>query len=115
MAPRGSGSDESKSNQRLSNREAAKRCRTKKQERVRELIREDARLKEENESLGQRIEAETQEHVDLESDNKVQRARLGELTGRLKWLNSALQVTGLAIDIDQEILVASPEPGSVCP
>ncbi|XP_042021034.1 bZIP transcription factor 53-like [Salvia splendens] len=106
---------ESTSNGRVSNRESAKRLRTNKQERVRELIREEALLKEENEKLRQRIEAVTRKHFVRECYNNVLRARMAELADRLKWLNSLLQdiskVTGLAIEIPGELL----QPGSVCP
>ncbi|KAG6426823.1 hypothetical protein SASPL_111057 [Salvia splendens] len=99
----GSDCDERKRKRKLSNRESARRSRMKKQQRLDELNGEEGRIKEENKKLIQMIDATTNLHLDVASNNNVLRAQISELTDRLKSLNSVLQiaseVSGLMIDI----------------
>lgn len=101
----GSDNDERKRKRKLSNRESARRSRMRKQQRMDELIGEVGQMQEENKKLSQMIDATTQLHLKVASNNDVLRAQVAELTDRLRSLNSVLQiaseVSGLVVDIPE--------------
>lgn len=96
--------DERKRKRKLCNRESARRCRMRKQQRMDEMIGEVSWIQEENKKLSQKIEATTQLHLNIASNNNVLRAQLAELTDRLSSLNSVLQIASEASGLVVEIL-----------
>ncbi|XP_028781891.1 bZIP transcription factor 53-like [Neltuma alba] len=103
--PRYAGFDERKRKRMLSNRESARRSRMKKQKQVEDLSSEIGRLKAENGRLFESIKAKEEAHVEIESVNNVLRAQTTELTDRLRFLNSILEiaeeVSGLSVEIPE--------------
>ncbi|KAG8389561.1 hypothetical protein BUALT_Bualt02G0242000 [Buddleja alternifolia] len=99
----GSDLDERKRKRKLSNRESARRSRMKKQQHLDELIAQESQMQEENKKLRQMIDGASELYLNFASENNVLRAQVGELTDRLRSLNSVLQiaseVSGLAFDI----------------
>lgn len=76
----------------------------RKQQRMDEMIGEVSWIQEENKKLSQKIEATTQLHLNIASNNNVLRAQLAELTDRLSSLNSVLQIASEASGLVVEIL-----------
>lgn len=108
--------DERKRKRKLSNRESARRCGMRKQQRMDELIGEVSWIQEENKKLSQKIEAATQLHLNIASNNNVVRAQLAELTDRLRSLNYVLQIASEASGLVVEIPDSLPEPWQLpCP
>lgn len=81
----------------------------RKQQRLDELVSEEAKIKTQNAQLSAQIHAVTQRYAKVESDNAILRAQLNELTQRLQSVNSVLrfveEFTGMAMDIP-----AMPDP-----
>ncbi|KAL3649136.1 hypothetical protein CASFOL_005539 [Castilleja foliolosa] len=88
---------------KLSNRESARRSRTRKRQRVDELMAQVSQIEEENKKLRQMIDGASQLYLNFASDNNVLRAQVVELTDRLRSLNSVIQiaseVSGVAFDV----------------
>lgn len=88
-----------------SNRESARRSRLRKQQHLDELINQAARLKSENGRAAAQIAAYEQQLAGLDSENAVLGARVGELTERLRSLNSVLRLieefSGADMDIPE--------------
>jgi hypothetical protein len=103
--PRSATFDERKRKRMLSNRESARRSRMKKQKQVEDLTGEVSRLQIANSQLAQSINAKEQAYMAIESGNNVLRAQALELTDRLRYLNSVLQiiedVSGFDVDIPE--------------
>ncbi|KAI9099117.1 hypothetical protein K1719_024884 [Acacia pycnantha] len=103
--PRYVGLEERKRKRMLSNRESARRSRMKKQKQNEDLSSEISRLKAENGQLFQSIKANEEAYVEIESVNNVLRAQTKELTDRLRFLNSMLEiakeVSGLSLEIPE--------------
>lgn len=103
--PRYSDFDERKRKRMLSNRESARRSRMKKQKQLEDLASEIGRLKNENSQLFQSIKAEEEAYAEIESVNNVLRAQTKELTDRLRFLNSILEIAeevcGLSVEIPE--------------
>ncbi|GMH30852.1 hypothetical protein Nepgr_032695 [Nepenthes gracilis] len=103
--PRYATMDERKRKRMISNRESARRSRMKKQQHLDDLISQISKLQSENAELARRINAASQSHVAVESQNNVLRAHVTELTDRLRSLNSVLEifeeVSGFAMDIPE--------------
>lgn len=97
--------DERKRKRMLSNRESAKRSRMRKQKQLEDLTVEASRLREENKYLAYNIKAKEEAYVEMEAANDVIRAQTMELTDRLRFLNSVLEiageVSGLSVEIPQ--------------
>ncbi|CAL9048898.1 ocs element-binding factor 1-like [Musa acuminata AAA Group] len=75
---------------KLSNRESARRSRTRKQQHLLELMSDETRLKLENGQILERVERLAQGHQWLESENAVLRAEVAELAESLRSLESVL-------------------------
>uniref|UniRef100_A0A5B6ZD97 Putative common plant regulatory factor 6 n=1 Tax=Davidia involucrata TaxID=16924 RepID=A0A5B6ZD97_DAVIN len=97
--------DERKRKRMISNRESARRSRMRKQQHLDDLISQASQLQNENNAISQRIDVATQMYIGVASENNVLRARLTELTDRLRSLNSVLhiaeEVSGVVVDIPE--------------
>lgn len=97
--------DDKKKRRMISNRESARRSRMKKQQHLDELLNQVVQLEKQNNEITQRINATTDVYNNVESDNKVLRAQMMELTDRLQSLNSVLriveEVSGFSMDIPE--------------
>lgn len=79
--------DERKRKRMLSNRESARRSRMRKQKHLDDLMAQVTELRRENQQIVQTISLTTQQFVNVESENSVLRAQMGELAQRLESLN----------------------------
>ncbi|KAI9128232.1 hypothetical protein K1719_001225 [Acacia pycnantha] len=103
--PRYARLDERKRKRMLSNHESVRRSCMKKQKQLKDLSSEISRLKAENGQLFQSIKSYEEAYVEIESVNNVVRAQIKELTDRLRFLNSILEiaeeVSGLSVEIPE--------------
>lgn len=79
--------DQRKRKRMLSNRESARRSRMKKQKHLDDLLGEVGQLGKNNNQILESINVTTQLYLNLEAENSVLRAQMGELTNRLQSLN----------------------------
>lgn len=97
--------DERKRKRMLSNRESARRSRLRKQKQLEDLSDEVIRLESTNEKLVENIKAKEEALVETEAANGILRAQTMELTDRLRFLNSILEiakeVSGLSVEIPE--------------
>jgi uncharacterized coiled-coil DUF342 family protein len=73
-----------------SNRESARRSRMRKQKHLDELVAQVAQLKNENSQIVHTMSITTQQCLNVEAENSVLRAQIGELSQRLESLNNIL-------------------------
>ncbi|RYR01806.1 hypothetical protein Ahy_B06g080673 isoform B [Arachis hypogaea] len=89
----------------LSNRESARRSRMRKQKQLEDLTEEVTKLQSANKNLAEAIKAKEEAMTETEAANGVLRAQMTELTDRLRFLNSILEiaedVSGLSVDIPE--------------
>ncbi|WOL00288.1 hypothetical protein Cni_G09001 [Canna indica] len=97
--------DERKRKRMVSNRESARRSRMRKQQRLDDLMNQEAQLKQHNGEISMQIDLMTQQYTSVESENAVLRAQLSELTERLRSMNSVLrfleEFSGTTMDIPE--------------
>ncbi|GAU11292.1 hypothetical protein TSUD_342830 [Trifolium subterraneum] len=97
--------DERKRKRMLSNRESARRSRMKKQKLLEDLSDEANRLQIENKKLLEDIKAKEEACIENEAANGVLRAQTMELTDRLQFLNSILEIAedvgGFSVEIPE--------------
>ncbi|XP_058740453.1 bZIP transcription factor 53-like [Vicia villosa] len=97
--------DERKRKRMLSNRESARRSRMRKQKQLEDLSDEASKLQIENKKLAEDIKSKEESLIEMEASNGVIRARTMELTERLRFLNSILEiaeeVSGLTVEIPE--------------
>lgn len=82
--------DQRKRKRMLSNRESARRSRIKKQKHLDDLVSQAGHLKKDNGQIMTSIRVTTQMLVNLEAENSILRAQMGELTNRLQSLNEII-------------------------
>ncbi|KAE9457013.1 hypothetical protein C3L33_11087, partial [Rhododendron williamsianum] len=82
--------DQRKRKRMLSNRESARRSRMRKQKHVNDLMEQLAQLRKENNHVLTSISVTTQHFLNVEAENSVLRAQMGELSQRLQSLNDIL-------------------------
>ncbi|KAL4584268.1 hypothetical protein LXL04_008864 [Taraxacum kok-saghyz] len=92
-----SGSDEDLLHQRKrkrmqSNRESARRSRMRKQKHLDDLSDQINQIKKDNTQIVSTINVTTQQFVQVEADNSVLRAQMGELSQRLNYLNEIINL-----------------------
>lgn len=75
----------------LSNRESARRSRMRKQKHLDDLMGQVAILRKENSQILTNLHVTTQQYINIESENSVLRAQMGELGHRLQSLNEIVQ------------------------
>ncbi|WVZ08490.1 hypothetical protein V8G54_021836 [Vigna mungo] len=95
--------DERKRKRMLSNRESARRSRMRKQKQLEDLTDEVSRLQGANKKLVENIKTKEEACAETESANSILRAQTMELTERLRFLNSILEIAeevgGLSVEI----------------
>jgi len=95
--------DERKRKRMLSNRESARRSRMRKQKQLEDLTDEVSKLQGANKKLVENIAAKEEACADTEAANSILRAQTMELTERLRFLNSILEIAeevgGLSVEI----------------
>lgn len=95
--------DERKQRRKQSNRESARRSRMRKQKYLEDLLREVAKLKDDNGEILRRVNGAAEQCVKVEAENVVLRRQMEELAEKLKSLNTVLlsmeKKTGKATDI----------------
>lgn len=82
--------DQRKRKRMISNRESARRSRMRKQKHLDDLMAQVAQLRKDNHQIITSINIATQHYMNIESENSVLRAQLGELTHRLHSLNEII-------------------------
>ncbi|KAK7284581.1 hypothetical protein RJT34_19330 [Clitoria ternatea] len=97
--------DERKRKRMLSNRESARRSRMRKQKQLEDLTDEVCRLQGANKKLIESIKCKEEACAETEAANRIIRAQTMELTDRLRFLNSILEiaeeVSGLSVEIPE--------------
>ncbi|KDP41759.1 hypothetical protein JCGZ_26777 [Jatropha curcas] len=82
--------DQRKRKRMISNRESARRSRMRKQKHLDDLIAQVAQLRKESHQLLTSINITTQHFLNIEADNSILRAQVGELSHRLQSLNEII-------------------------
>ncbi|OIV97543.1 hypothetical protein TanjilG_12300 [Lupinus angustifolius] len=82
--------DQRKRKRMISNRESARRSRLKKQNHLDELAAQVAHLKNENQQILTTLNHITQRYLNVEAQNSVLTAQVGELSHRLESLNQII-------------------------
>ncbi|KAF6163082.1 hypothetical protein GIB67_001410 [Kingdonia uniflora] len=90
--------DERKHRRMQSNRESARRSRQRKQKYLDGLTSQLTQLRKENNQILGGMKITTQHYVNIESENSVLRAQMGELSHRLHSLNEIVQVLDVNYD-----------------
>ncbi|KAF8405279.1 hypothetical protein HHK36_010181 [Tetracentron sinense] len=82
--------DQRKRKRMLSNRESARRSRMRKQKHLDDLMAQVAQLRKENNQILTTINFTTQHYLNIDAENSVLRAQMGELNHRLQSLNEII-------------------------
>ncbi|XP_044489405.1 bZIP transcription factor 11-like [Mangifera indica] len=82
--------DQRKRKRMISNRESARRSRMRKQKHLDDLMAQAANLRLKHQHIITNINITTQHFLNIEAENSVLRAQLGELTHRLQSLNEII-------------------------
>ncbi|KAK4346875.1 hypothetical protein RND71_033214 [Anisodus tanguticus] len=82
--------DQRKRKRMISNRESARRSRMRKQTHLNELMTRVNQLKDQNNQTVTNINMVTQVYLNVEAENSVLRAQMGELSHRLQSLNEII-------------------------
>ncbi|GMJ03553.1 basic leucine-zipper 44 [Hibiscus trionum] len=82
--------DERKRKRMISNRESARRSRMRKQKHLDELMAQVTHLQKQNHCIAGNINLAAQHLLNVEAENSVLRAQLGELGHRLQSLNEII-------------------------
>lgn len=88
--------DQRKRKRMISNRESARRSRMRKQKHLDDLMSQVTALKKENQQIISSINITTEQYLNVEYDNSILRAQVGELTKRLESLNE--MVSSLSVN-----------------
>ncbi|KAK9287326.1 hypothetical protein L1049_015741 [Liquidambar formosana] len=82
--------DQRKRKRMLSNRESARRSRMRKQKHLDDLMAQKVQLMKENNQIVTSLDVTTQQYLNMEAENSVLRAQVGELSHRLQSLNEII-------------------------
>ncbi|KAL2497745.1 basic leucine-zipper 44 [Abeliophyllum distichum] len=85
--------DQRKRKRMISNRESARRSRIRKQKQMDDLMAQVSQLRTENNNMLNNMNVVTQLYLNIEAENSVLRAQLGELSHRLQALNEIINCT----------------------
>ncbi|CAI8600036.1 unnamed protein product [Vicia faba] len=88
--------DERKNKRKQSNRESAKRSRMRKQKHVDDMMNQVSDLTKENNEIVNKINITTQHYLNVEADNSILRAQIGELSQRFQSLNNIIELINTA-------------------
>jgi len=84
--------DQRKNKRKQSNRESARRSRMRKQSHLEDLTSQVSQLTKENGEILTNINITTQRYLNVETENSVLKAQMGELSQRLSSLNDIIDV-----------------------
>ncbi|KAJ1378869.1 Basic-leucine zipper domain [Sesbania bispinosa] len=82
--------DQRKNKRKQSNRESARRSRMRKQNHLEDLTNQVSKLTKDNGEILTNINITTQHYLNVEAENSILRAQMGELNQRLQSLNDIL-------------------------
>lgn len=82
--------DQRKRKRMISNRESARRSRMRKQKHLDELMSQVGQLRKENHQIITSVNITTQHYLNIEAENSILRAQVGELSHRLQSLNEII-------------------------
>ncbi|KAF3435737.1 hypothetical protein FNV43_RR22829 [Rhamnella rubrinervis] len=82
--------DQRKRKRMISNRESARRSRMRKQKHLDDLTAQVAQLRKENHEIITNINITTQHYMNIEAENSILRAQMGELSHRLQSLDEII-------------------------
>ncbi|MCD7456742.1 hypothetical protein HAX54_032980 [Datura stramonium] len=82
--------DQRKRKRMISNRESARRSRMRKQKHLDDLMTQVATLRKENNQILTSMNVTTQHYLNVEAENSILRAQLGELNHRLESLDEII-------------------------
>lgn len=78
--------DQRKNKRKQSNRESAKRCRMRKHKHVDDMMSQMSQLTKDNSEILNSINITTQHYLNVEAENSILRAQIGELSQRFQSL-----------------------------
>lgn len=84
--------DQRKNKRKQSNRESARRSRMRKQKHMDEMMGQVSQLTKDNSEILTSINITTQHYLNVEAENSILRAQVGELSQRLQSLNDILSL-----------------------
>lgn len=84
--------DQRKRKRMISNRESARRSRMRKQKHLDDLMAQVSELRKENHQIVSSVSITTQHYLNIEAENSILRAQIGELSHRLESLNEIITV-----------------------
>ncbi|CAK8569035.1 unnamed protein product [Lathyrus sativus] len=84
--------DERKNKRKQSNRESAKRSRMRKQKHVDDMMNQVSELTKDNNEIVNKINITTQHCLNVEAENSILRAQIGELSQRFQSLNNIIEL-----------------------
>ncbi|XP_062177599.1 bZIP transcription factor 44-like [Alnus glutinosa] len=82
--------DQRKRKRMISNRESARRSRMRKQKHVDDLMAQVAQLRKDNHQIISNVHITSQHFLNIEAENSILRAQVGELSQRLQSLNEII-------------------------
>jgi len=82
--------DERKNKRKQSNRESARRSRMRKQNHLDDLMKQVSQFTRDNREILKNIDITTQHYLNIEAENSILRAQIGELNQRLESLNDII-------------------------
>jgi hypothetical protein len=82
--------DQRKRKRMISNRESARRSRMRKQKHLDDLMAQVTQLRKENHQIISSVNITTQHFLNIEAENSILRAQMGELSHRLHSLNEII-------------------------
>ncbi|XP_050233823.1 bZIP transcription factor 44-like [Mercurialis annua] len=94
--------DQRKRKRMISNRESARRSRMRKQKHLDDLMTQVSQLRKENQQIITSINITSQHFLNVESDNSILRAQVGELSHRLDSLNEIISFLTTASNGDYD-------------
>lgn len=84
--------DERKNKRKQSNRESAKRSRMRKQKHVDDMMNQVSELTKDNNEIVNKINITTEQYLNVEAENSILRAQIGELSQRFQSLNNIIEL-----------------------
>ncbi|KAG5054379.1 hypothetical protein JHK85_006889 [Glycine max] len=102
--------DETNMKRRALNREYARQSRLRKHKRLEDLTNEVNMLQSANKKLVESIKAKEEAYAETEVDNNILRAQTVELTDRLRFLHSIIQVAEKAKGLSVNVKIPNLKP-----
>ncbi|PKU85275.1 bZIP transcription factor 53-like [Dendrobium catenatum] len=100
--------DQRKRKRMLSNRESARRSRMRKQKHLNDLVNQVGKLREDNSRISAQVKLRSEWYATVETENRVMRTQVMELTERLRYVSSLLRfvqaASGMVMEIPDPLL-----------